>query len=228
MLVLMIWHCGRRMQSIRFQQLRCEVDEKAGPRVQMQQINLWNSQSDVVISLCNGWLLNGSRRVIPASLRQQVLLLPSLGSKVWSISLEWRFTGPTSMLMLSNSAREAVICLNIANSLRNAAVHLWMMPLTKWIVCADRAFNFLGLNRLLCVDAYTKYICIYPTQITSTKTAVEIVMEHFAQQWDIHFYRQPNYIQAQGLWDILPGITKTNAGPRSFRDPRRSLYSLFV
>lgn len=56
-----------------------------------------------------------------------------------------------------------------------------MLPEKPWSrLHIDLEINFLGTNWLVLVDAYSKYLCIYPTNSTSIKATADLLVVDFA------------------------------------------------
>ena len=135
------------------------------------------------LSVCHGCLLYGARVVIPNKLRRQVL----------NILHEWHF-GIQRMKQLARTAvywlnidsdildlfRQCPTCAKHHPELSKAAVLTWMLPeKPRSRLHIDHAINFLGYNRLVLTDAYTKYPCIHATQAVSAKSTTKLLQEDF-------------------------------------------------
>ena len=67
------------------------------------------------------------------------------------------------------------------NAPPKAALRPWMLPeKPRSRLHLDHAINFVGHNWLVMVDAYSKYLCIHPTQSISAKTTMNLLEQDFA------------------------------------------------
>lgn len=136
------------------------------------------------LSLCNGCLLLGSRVVIPASMRKEVLEQLHLGhfgmqrmKQLARTAVYW----PNIDDHIEGMCRQCISCGEHQNKPAKPAIHPWMLPEKPWSrVHLDHAINFLGSNWLVLIDAYSKYPCIHPTQSVSTKSTIDLLEQDFA------------------------------------------------
>lgn len=131
-----------------------------------------------------GCLLHGSRVVIPATLKPQVLDLLHTGhfgmqrmKQLARTAVYW----PRINDDIVNLSHNCITCAEHQNTPAKHANHPWMLPEKPWSrVHIDHAINFLGSNWLVLVDAYSKYPCIHQTTSTSTKSTTELLEQDFA------------------------------------------------
>jgi transposase InsO family protein len=136
------------------------------------------------LSTCNGCLLHGSRVVVPASLRPQVLDLLHLGhfgmqrmKQLARTAVYW----PNIDQDIENTCRRCTTCAEHQNNPPKPAVHPWMLPEKPWSrLHLDHAINFLGSNWLVLIDSYSKYPCIHPTQAITAKATIDLLEGDFA------------------------------------------------
>ncbi|XP_014663413.1 PREDICTED: uncharacterized protein K02A2.6-like [Priapulus caudatus] len=136
------------------------------------------------LSICNGCLLHGSRVVIPANLRAQVLELLHLGhfgmqrmKQLARTAVYW----PNIDDDIENTCRKCMACAEHQNKPSKPAVHPWMLPEKPWSrLHLDHAINFLGSNWLVLIDSYSKYPCIHPTQAITAKATIDLLEQDFA------------------------------------------------
>ena len=136
------------------------------------------------LALCNGCLLFGSRVVIPASMRKEVLEQLHLGhfgmqrmKQLARTAVYW----PNIDDHIGGMCRQCISCGEHQNKPSKPAVHPWMLPEKPWSrVHLDHAINFLGSNWLVLIDAYSKYPCIHPTQAVTAKTTIDLLEQDFA------------------------------------------------
>ena len=132
----------------------------------------------------SGCLFHGSRLVIPATLRPQVLDLLHLGhfgmqrmKQLARSVVYW----PRIDNEIEELARSCTSCAEHQNKPPKSANHPWMLPEKPWSrLHLDHAINFMGSNWLVLVDAYSKYPCIHATSSTSTKATVDLLEQEFA------------------------------------------------
>ena len=132
----------------------------------------------------SGCLFYGSRLIIPAKLRSQVLNLIHLGhfgilrmKQLARSVVYW----PRIDDNIEELARTCTSCAEHQNKPPKSANHPWMLPEKPWSrLHLDHAVNFMGSNWLVLVDAYSKYPCIHATSSTSTKATVDLLEQEFA------------------------------------------------
>jgi hypothetical protein len=136
------------------------------------------------LSVCNGCLIHGSRVVIPASMRREVLNLLHLGhfgmqrmKQLARTAVYW----PNIDEDIEATCRHCVPCGEHQNKPPKPAIHPWMLPEKPWSrLHLDHAINFMGTNWLLVTDAYSKYPCIHPTQSVSASATIDLLEQDFA------------------------------------------------
>ena len=140
-------------------------------------------QVATLLSVYNGCLVNGSRVVIPASMRRNVLGLLHLGH----FGMQRMSQLARTAVYLQNidddieaTCRHCIPCGEHQNRPAKPAIHPWMLPEKPWSrLHLDHAINFMGTNWLLLTDAYSKYQCIHPTQSVSAKATVDLLEQNF-------------------------------------------------
>ena len=138
----------------------------------------------VSLSTLHGCLLHGTRVVVPPSLQPQVLELLHLGhfgiqrmKQLARTAVYW----PRIDTDITNQCHWCQTCAEHQTKPAKPANHPWMLPEKPWSrIHVDHAINFLGTNRLVLVDAYSKYPCIHPTTSTSTKATTDLLEQDFA------------------------------------------------
>ena len=136
------------------------------------------------LSTENGCVFYGIRVIIPSSLRNHILELLHLGhfgmqriKQLARSTVYW----PRIDLDIENLCRKCTFCGQFQNKPAKPSIHPWMMPeKPRSRLHLDHAINFLGRNRLILVDAYSKYPCIHPTTSTSSKSTTAILEQEFA------------------------------------------------
>ena len=132
----------------------------------------------------SGCIFHGSRLVIPARLRPQVLDLLHLGhfgmqrmKQLARSVVYW----PRIDEEIEELVRKCTSCAEHQNKPPKSANHPWMLPEKPWSrLHLDHAINFMGSNWLVLVDAYSKYPCIHATSSTSTRATLELLEQEFA------------------------------------------------
>ena len=122
------------------------------------------------LSVVHGCLLHGTRIVIPASLKSQVLQLLHIGhfgmqrmKQLARTAVYW--PGIDNDIM--DVSHQCSTCAEHQNAPTKHANHPWILPEKPWSrVHIDHVINFLGSNWLVMTDAYSKYPCIHPTTST--------------------------------------------------------------
>ena len=136
------------------------------------------------LAIIHGCLLHGSRVVIPASLRHQVLEQLHLGhfgmqrmKQLARSAVYW----PNIDDDIEATCRQCVPCGEHQNKPSKPAVHPWMLPEKPWSrLHIDHAINFMGFNWLVLIDAYSKYPCIHPTQAVTARATIDLLEQDFA------------------------------------------------
>jgi len=173
------------------------------------------------LSTIHGCLLNGSRIVIPASLKSQVLQLLHCGhmgmqrmKQLARTAVYW----PHIDRDIENQSRNCVTCAEHQNAPSKQANHPWMLPEKPWSrIHIDHAINFLGHNWLVVIDSYSKYPCIHATTSTSTKSTTDLLEQDFAHFGYPHTIVSDNassYRSAEfQTWCSERGITHLTGAP---------------
>ena len=138
------------------------------------------------LSVVHGCMLHGTRIVIPASLKSQVLQLLHIGhfgmqrmKQLARTAVYW--PGIDNDIM--DVSHQCSTCAEHQNAPTKHANHPWILPEKPWSrVHIDHMINFLGSNWLVMTDAYSKYPCIHPTTSTSTKATTDLLEQSF-----VHF-----------------------------------------
>ena len=131
-----------------------------------------------------GCLLHGSRVVIPATIKPQILQLLHTGhfgiqrmKRLARTAVYWPRIDNDIMELSCHCAT----CAEHQNAPSKEANHPWMLPEKPWSrVHIDHAINFLGSSWLVLVDAYSKYPCIHPTTSISTKSTIDLLEQDFS------------------------------------------------
>ncbi|KFD50450.1 hypothetical protein M513_08677 [Trichuris suis] len=136
------------------------------------------------LSTETGCPFHGVWIVIPRHLRSQVLQLIHLGhfgmqrTKQLARSVVY---WPQVDADIEQLCRTCTTCAEHHNMPEKSVNHPWMLPEKLWSrLHLDHAINFMGLNWLVVVDAYSKYPCTHPTVSTSTKATMELLEQDFA------------------------------------------------
>ena len=67
-------------------------------------------------------------------------------------------------------SRQCTACAEFQNQHAKPVIHPWVLPEKPWSrLHVDHGISFLGHDRLVLVDAYSKYSCIHMTGSTSTE-----------------------------------------------------------
>lgn len=136
------------------------------------------------LAVIHGCLIMGSRVVVPASMRRNVLDQLHIGhfgmermKQLARTSVYW----PNIQDDIEAMCRSCVPCGEHQNKPSKPANHPWMLPEKPWSrLHIDHAINFLGSNWLVMIDSYSKYPCIHPTQAITAKATTDILEEDFA------------------------------------------------
>ena len=126
----------------------------------------------------------GARIVIPARLGSQVLQPVHLGH-FETQQMKQLAHSVVCWLHINNDiehlCRTCTSCAERQNKPSKPANHPCMLPEIPWSrLHIDHAIKFLGTNRLVLVDGYSKYPCIHPTSSTSTRATIDLFEEDFA------------------------------------------------
>ena len=138
------------------------------------------------LSIAHRCLLQGSRVIIPSILRPQALQLLHLGhfgiqrmKQLARTAVYW----PRIDADIMDLCHQCTACAEHQNKPPKPVNHPWMLPEKPWSrVHVDHAIIFLGCNWLVLIDAYSKYLSIHPTTLTSTKSTTEL-LEHDLLIW---------------------------------------------
>ena len=126
-----------------------------------------------------GCLLYRARVVIPESLRKSILLLFHEGhfgveriNQLARTVVYW----PNIDSDISKIDQQCSTCGQHQSATTQAHVHPWMIPEKPWSrIHVDHAIGFLGQHWLVIIDAYSKYLCVYPTTTVSTETTINLL-----------------------------------------------------
>ena len=136
------------------------------------------------LAITNGCLTYGSRVIVPAKLRHQVLdqlHQGHLGMQRMKQLARTAVYWPNIDDDIEATCRQCIPCGEHQNKPPKPAIHPWMLPEKPWSrLHIDHAINFMGSNWLVLVDAYSKYPCIHPTQAVTAKATIELLEQDFA------------------------------------------------
>ena len=136
------------------------------------------------LSIQQGCIMWGQRVVIPKSLRRQIIDIIHEGhvgiSKMKALSRSFVYW-PKIDSDIEEEGRKCVQCQLHGNRPKSEQDHSWMPSSKAWErLHADFAENFLGTNFLIIVDAYSKWMEIYPQATLTSEATVRNLQRCFA------------------------------------------------
>ena len=136
------------------------------------------------LSVEQGCLLRGSRVVVPASLRGEIVKLLHDGHpgvvrmKMLARQYVW---WPGIDKDVENSVKSCIPCQESRKSPPQAPLHPWEWPEKPWVrIHVDYAGPFMGHMFLVIVDAHSKWMEVYPTTSSSSQVTIEKLRMCFA------------------------------------------------
>lgn len=153
------------------------------PHVLTDEVRRYKNLEDT-LSTESGCVFSGCRLIIPTKLRSQVLDLLHLGhfgiqrmKQLARSVVYWPHIDDD----IERIVRACMSCAEHQNKPPKPANHPWMLPEKPWSrLHLDHAINFMGMNWLVLVDAYSKYPCIHATSSTSAKATMDLLDQDFS------------------------------------------------